>query len=61
MQVSNAYLELRGGHTKMQFEFVKDMPRDGHPLKPPDMSFLVGKLIFVWIVMLLFPVRPVLP
>jgi hypothetical protein len=37
------------------------MPRDGHPLKPPDISFLVGKLIFVWIVMLLFPVRPVLP
>ncbi|XP_039826350.1 ABC transporter A family member 7-like isoform X2 [Panicum virgatum] len=53
---SNAYLQLRGNNTKLRFGFVKDMPRDGHPLKPPDMSFLVGKLIFVWIVMLLFPV-----
>ncbi|XP_025798914.1 ABC transporter A family member 7-like [Panicum hallii] len=53
---SNAYLQLRGNNTKLRFGFVKDMPRDGHPLKPPDISFLVGKLIFVWIVMLLFPV-----
>ncbi|CAN6237534.1 unnamed protein product [Urochloa humidicola] len=53
---SNAYLQLRGNSNKMRFGFVKDMPRDGHPMKPPDISFLVGKLIFVWIVMLLFPV-----
>ncbi|CAN6243557.1 unnamed protein product [Urochloa humidicola] len=53
---SNAYLQLRGNNNNMRFGFVKDMPRDGHPMKPPDISFLVGKLIFVWIVMLLFPV-----
>ncbi|XP_022681997.1 ABC transporter A family member 8 [Setaria italica] len=53
---SNAYLQLRDNNKKMQFGFAKDMPRDGHPMKPPDISFLVGKLIFVWIVMLLFPV-----
>ncbi|KAF8769722.1 hypothetical protein HU200_006331 [Digitaria exilis] len=53
---SNAYLQLMGNNTKMRFGFVKDMPRYGHPLKPPDISFLVGKLIFVWIVMLLFPI-----
>ncbi|KAJ1278485.1 hypothetical protein BS78_04G083200, partial [Paspalum vaginatum] len=53
---SNGYLKLRGGNTKMRFEFVKDMPRDGHPLKSLDISFIVGKLIFVWIIMLLFPV-----
>ncbi|CAL4970641.1 unnamed protein product [Urochloa decumbens] len=54
---SNAYLQLRGNNSnKMRFGFVKDMPRDGHPMKAPDISFLVGKLVFVWIVMLLFPV-----
>ncbi|XP_021314989.1 ABC transporter A family member 8 isoform X2 [Sorghum bicolor] len=53
---SNAYLQLRGNGTKMRFGFVKDMPRDGHPLKAPDMSFIVGKLVFIQIIMLLFPV-----
>ncbi|CAO2038069.1 unnamed protein product [Urochloa humidicola] len=54
---SNAYFQLRGNNNNnMWFGFVKDKPRDGHPMKPPDISFLVGKLIFVWIVMLLFPV-----
>ncbi|KAL6630054.1 hypothetical protein ACP70R_029819 [Stipagrostis hirtigluma subsp. patula] len=53
---SNAYLQLRGNDTKMRFEFVKDMPRAAQPDMPPDISFLVGKLVFVWIIMLLFPV-----
>ncbi|PWZ26172.1 hypothetical protein Zm00014a_011819 [Zea mays] len=53
---SSAYLRLRGNDTNMRFVFVKDMPRDGHPLKAPDMSFIVGKMVFVWIIMLLFPV-----
>ncbi|AQK59813.1 ABC transporter A family member 7 [Zea mays] len=53
---SSAYLRLRGNDTNMRFVFVKDMPRDGHPMKAPDMSFIVGKMVFVWIIMLLFPV-----
>ena len=56
MQASNAYLQLRGNDTKMRFGFVKDMPRDGHPIKAPDMSFIVGKLFFIQIIMFLFPV-----
>ncbi|KAL6888887.1 hypothetical protein ACP4OV_009913 [Aristida adscensionis] len=54
--VSNAYLKVRGNGTKMIFEFVKDMPRAAEPEMPPDISFLVGKLVFVWIIMLPFPV-----
>ncbi|XP_062224626.1 ABC transporter A family member 8-like [Phragmites australis] len=54
--VSNAYIQLKGSDTKMRFEFVKDMPRAAQPEMPPDISFLVGKLVFVWIIMLLFPV-----
>ncbi|TVT99243.1 hypothetical protein EJB05_55419 [Eragrostis curvula] len=54
--VSNAYLQLRGNDTKMRFEFVKDMPRAAQPLPVPDISFILGKLPFVWIIMLLFPV-----
>ncbi|KAL6888888.1 hypothetical protein ACP4OV_009914 [Aristida adscensionis] len=54
--VSNAYLKLRGKDTKMQIEFVKVMPRAAEPQVPPDVSFLVGKLVFVWIIMLIFPV-----
>ncbi|PVH65818.1 hypothetical protein PAHAL_1G084400 [Panicum hallii] len=54
--VSNAYLQLRGSDTKMQFEFVKDMPRAAQPEMTIDISFLVGKVIFVWMIMLLFPV-----
>jgi hypothetical protein len=49
-----------GNDKKMGFGFAKDMPRDGHPMKAPDISFLVGKLNFVWIIMLLFPVWSVL-
>jgi hypothetical protein len=56
LQVSNAYLQLRGNDTKMRFEFVKDMPRASQPLIPPDISSEMGKLPFVWITMLLFPV-----
>jgi hypothetical protein len=56
LQVSNAYLQLRGSDTKMQFEFVKDMPRAAQPEMTIDISFLVGKVIFVWMIMLLFPV-----
>ncbi|CAD6342690.1 unnamed protein product [Miscanthus lutarioriparius] len=54
VQASNAYLQLRGNDTKTRFEFVEDMPRDGHPIKAPDMSFIVGKLVFIQIIMLLF-------
>ncbi|KAJ1278486.1 hypothetical protein BS78_04G083300 [Paspalum vaginatum] len=55
--VSNAYLQLRGGgDTKMQFEFIKDMPRAASQEMIPDISFIVGKMIFVWMIMLLFPV-----
>ncbi|CAN6237535.1 unnamed protein product [Urochloa humidicola] len=52
---SNAYLQLRGSDTKMQFEFVKDMPRAQSEFTI-DISFLVGKVVFVWMIMLLFPV-----
>jgi len=61
MQVSNAYLQLRGSGTKMQFEFIKDMPRVAQQELPIDISFLVGKLVFVWMIMLLFPVWSPLP
>ncbi|CAD6251448.1 unnamed protein product [Miscanthus lutarioriparius] len=54
--VSNAYLQLRGSDTKIQFEFIKDMPRVAQQELPIDISFLVGKLVFVWMIMLLFPV-----
>lgn len=40
----------------MQFEFVKDMPRAAHSDMPIDISFLLGKVVFVWMIMLLFPV-----
>ncbi|CAL5023198.1 unnamed protein product [Urochloa decumbens] len=52
---SNAYLQSRGTDTKMQFEFVKDMPRDQSEFTI-DISFLAGKVVFVWMIMLLFPV-----
>jgi hypothetical protein len=39
----------------MQFEFVKDMPRAQSEMTI-DISFLVGKVVFVWMIMLLFPV-----
>ncbi|WVZ77359.1 hypothetical protein U9M48_025237 [Paspalum notatum var. saurae] len=54
--VSNAYLQLRGGGTKMQFEFIKDMPRAASQEMRPDISFIVGKMVFIWMIMLLFPV-----
>jgi len=56
LQVSNAYLQLRASDTKMQCDFVKDMPRAAQPEMTIDISFLVGKVVFVWIIMLLFPV-----
>uniref|UniRef100_A0A804PHP5 ABC transporter domain-containing protein n=2 Tax=Zea mays TaxID=4577 RepID=A0A804PHP5_MAIZE len=40
----------------MQFEFIKDMPRVAQQEFPIDISFLVGKLVFVWMIMLYFPV-----
>ncbi|CAN6243560.1 unnamed protein product [Urochloa humidicola] len=52
---SNAYLQLRGSDTKIAFEFVKDMPSSQSEFTI-DISFLVGKVVFVWIIMLLFPV-----
>ncbi|KAK3156341.1 hypothetical protein QOZ80_2AG0105930 [Eleusine coracana subsp. coracana] len=54
--VSNAYLQLKSNDTKMRLEFVKDMPRPAQPVMPPDVSSELGKLPFVWIIMLLFPV-----
>ncbi|CAL5059515.1 unnamed protein product [Urochloa decumbens] len=54
-RASNAYLQSRGTDTKMQFEFVKDMPRDQSEFTI-DISFLAGKVVFVWMIMLLFPV-----
>ncbi|KAF8691503.1 hypothetical protein HU200_040649 [Digitaria exilis] len=54
--VSTAYLQYRARDTKMQFEFVKDMPRAAHTDMPIDISFLLGKMVFVWMIMLLFPV-----
>ncbi|GJM90586.1 hypothetical protein PR202_ga06884 [Eleusine coracana subsp. coracana] len=52
--VSNAYLQLKSNDTKMRLEFVKDMPRPAQPVMPPDVSSELGKLPFVWIIMLPF-------
>lgn len=54
--VSNAYLKfLRGFGTKMQFDFVKEMPK-GESKITFDLESLIGIMFYVWIVELLFPV-----
>ncbi|KAK1311876.1 ABC transporter A family member 10 [Acorus calamus] len=53
---SNAYLEfLRGSGVKIQFDFVKEMPKSATQIKL-DFSSLLGALFFTWVVELLFPV-----
>lgn len=54
---SNAYLHmLKGAGTKMQFEFVQEMPKQEKKLAKMDVSSIVGQIFFVWIVELLLPV-----
>uniref|UniRef100_A0A0E0JX86 ABC transporter domain-containing protein n=1 Tax=Oryza punctata TaxID=4537 RepID=A0A0E0JX86_ORYPU len=53
---SNAYLHLRGSGLKISFDFVKDMPRAARPMRPFDMSSLIGQLPYVWTMELIFPV-----
>ncbi|XP_024025302.1 ABC transporter A family member 7 [Morus notabilis] len=53
---SNAYLQfLKGPGTKIQFDFVKEMPKAQSSLKL-DFSSLLGTLFFTWVVIQLFPV-----
>lgn len=55
-QASNAYLEfLKGPGTKIQFEFVKEMPKPENRLRL-DFSSILGTLFFTWVVIQLFPV-----
>lgn len=54
--VSNAFLQfLLGPGTKMQFEFVKEMPKPGTQLRL-DFSSILGPLFFTWVILQLFPV-----
>ncbi|CAH9126171.1 unnamed protein product [Cuscuta epithymum] len=54
--VSNAYLQfLLGPSTKMQFEFVKEMPKPETRVRL-DFASLLGPLFFTWVVIQLFPV-----
>nr|BAD25026.1 putative ABC transporter [Oryza sativa Japonica Group] len=53
---SNAYLHLRASGLKISFDFVKDMPRAARPMRPIDISSLIGQLPYVWTMELLFPV-----
>lgn len=56
MQVSNAFLQfLLGPGTKMQFEFLKEMPKPGTQLRL-DFSSILGPLFFTWVILQLFPV-----
>ncbi|KAF4403201.1 hypothetical protein G4B88_027972 [Cannabis sativa] len=53
---SNAYLQfLRGPGTKIQFDFVKEMPKHESRLRL-DFSSLLGTLFFTWVIIQLFPV-----
>ncbi|XP_062116464.1 ABC transporter A family member 7-like [Humulus lupulus] len=53
---SNAYLQfLRGPGTKIQFDFVKEMPKHESQLRL-DFSSLLGPLFFTWVIIQLFPV-----
>ncbi|CAH9092540.1 unnamed protein product [Cuscuta europaea] len=54
--VSNAYLQfLLGPSTKMQLEFVKEMPKPETRVRL-DFASLLGPLFFTWVVVQLFPV-----
>ncbi|KAL5544420.1 hypothetical protein UlMin_008204 [Ulmus minor] len=53
---SNAYLQfLRGPGTKIQFDYVKEMPKAENRLRL-DLSSLLGTLFFTWVIIQLFPV-----
>ncbi|XAR65460.1 Sulfate-transporting ATPase [Bertholletia excelsa] len=53
---SDAYLQfLLGPGTKMLFEFVKEMPQHGTPLRL-DFASLIGPLFYTWVILQLFPV-----
>lgn len=53
---SNAYLEfLKGPGTKIQFDFVKEMPKPQNRLRL-DFSSILGTLFFTWVIIQLFPV-----
>ncbi|KAK8930484.1 ABC transporter A family member 7 [Platanthera zijinensis] len=54
--VSNAYLNfLKGNGTRMQLEFVKEMPKPETTVSI-DFSSILGALFFTWVLQLLFPV-----
>ncbi|XP_039117389.1 ABC transporter A family member 7-like [Dioscorea cayenensis subsp. rotundata] len=54
--VSNAYLQWLGGTgVKMQFDFVKEMPKPATQIRL-DFSSLLSVLFFTWTLELLFPI-----
>ncbi|PON57305.1 ABC transporter A, ABCA [Parasponia andersonii] len=53
---SNAYLQyLQGPGMKIEFEFVKEMPKHESRLRL-DFSSILGTLFFTWVIIQLFPV-----
>ncbi|KAL6181460.1 hypothetical protein ACLB2K_048115 [Fragaria x ananassa] len=54
---SSAYLRfLKGYGTKMQLDFVKEMPKHETPVQLPDFASMIGPILCTWIILLLFPV-----
>ncbi|KNA24418.1 hypothetical protein SOVF_016000 [Spinacia oleracea] len=54
--VSNAYLQLlRGKGSQIPVEFIKDMPTHNY-LNQPNFVTLMSTLLFIWIIIWLFPV-----
>ncbi|KAE9601962.1 putative sulfate-transporting ATPase [Lupinus albus] len=54
--ISNAYLQsVVGSGAKMLFDFVKEMPKH-EILSRIDIGSLLGSLLYVWVIMQLFPV-----
>ncbi|GKA76154.1 ABC transporter A family member 7-like protein isoform X1 [Tanacetum coccineum] len=52
--VSNAFLQLVGGHfTRMLFDFVKEMPKRETETRM-DFSSLLGPFFFTWVILQLF-------
>lgn len=58
-QISNAYLQfLKGPGTRMDFQFVKDMPMPAQSASDFqfDIASLFGSLFYSWVALLLLPV-----
>uniref|UniRef100_A0ACD5YPS3 Uncharacterized protein n=1 Tax=Avena sativa TaxID=4498 RepID=A0ACD5YPS3_AVESA len=53
---SNAYLHLRGSGLKISLDFVKEMPRAAKSFDSFDISSIIGRLPYLWTMMLFFPV-----